>query len=75
MKSINILLFFLITTLGVMAQTPQNVTQHDNGNSQSLWTSSKALIFVAVLIVLLVVSRKWSKKIHEKRDELTQDDD
>ncbi len=56
------------------SQTPQNVTQSGDDKNESLWNSTSAIIFVAVLILLLIVGRGWSKKIHEKRDELSNKD-
>lgn len=72
-KGIYLLTFCLITLNG-WSQTPQNVTQLDDENKESLWSSTSAIIFVAVLILLLIVGRTWSKKIHEKRDELSNKD-
>ena len=65
----------LFTTFNGVAQTPQNVTQLDNEDKDSLWNSTNAIIFVAVLILLLIVGRTWSKKIQDKRDEMTKDDE
>ncbi len=75
MKSkLSLLVFFLVTTLYSLAQTPQNVTQLDDSEKDSLWNSTSAIIFVAILILLLIVGRTWSKKVHEKRDELSNKD-
>lgn len=68
-------ILFLLSAINTIAQTPQNVTQLDNEEKDSLWNSTNAIIFVAVLILLLIIGRTWSKKIHEKRDEMTKDDD
>lgn len=68
------LILFCFVNVTVWSQTPQNVTQLDDENKESLWTSTSAIIFVAALILLLIVGRTWSKKIHEKRDELTDKD-
>lgn len=65
----------LMTAVNGIAQTPQNVTQLDNEGKDSLWNSTNAIIFVAVLILLLIVGRTWSKKVHDKRDEMTKDDE
>lgn len=74
-KKLAYLLITLFGTLNSWAQTPQNVTQLDNEDKDSLWNSTSAIIFVAVLILLLIVGRTWSKKVHKKRDEMTKDDD
>ena len=68
------LLLLCLVTLDAWSQTPKNVTQLDNESKESLWSSTSAIIFVAVLILLLIVGRTWSKKIHEKRDELSNKD-
>lgn len=71
-------LYFLViflSSINSWAQTPQNVTQLDNENKDSLWESTSAIIFVVVLIVLLIVGRTWSKKVHKKRDELSSKDE
>ena len=74
-KFVGYIFVFLLTTLNTWSQTPQNVTQLDNEDKESLWNSTSAIIFVAVLILLLIVGRTWSKKIHEKKDEITNRDE
>ena len=68
------LLTFCLITLNSWSQTPQNVTQSDGDNQESLWDSTYAMVFVGILILLLIVGRTWSKKIHDKRDELSNKD-
>lgn len=70
----NKIIYLVIVLLGTFhswGQTPQNVTQLDNESKDSLWNSTSAIIFVAVLILLLIIGRTWSKKIQKKRDELS----
>jgi len=59
--------------LNLFAQTPQNVNLGDDEN-KSLWDSTSAIIFVAVIILLLIIGRTWSKKVHQKRDEMSRKD-
>lgn len=56
-------------TILTYGQTPQNVTV-DSGESESLWSSKVGIIIFVVFVVLLIVGRTWSKKIHKKRDKL-----
>ncbi|PHR45551.1 MAG: hypothetical protein COA32_12910 [Fluviicola sp.] len=63
--------FFVV--VNAFAQTPQNIDLGDDKN-QSLWNSTSAIIFVAVIILLLIIGRTWSKKVHEKRDEMAKKD-
>tara|TARA_R100000951_G_scaffold66613_2_gene56306 strand:- start:217 stop:453 length:237 start_codon:yes stop_codon:yes gene_type:complete len=63
--------FFVVVS--AFAQTPQNIDLGEDKN-ESLWNSTSAIIFVAVIILLLIVGRTWSKKVHEKRDEMARKD-
>jgi cytochrome bd-type quinol oxidase subunit 1 len=63
--------FFI--ALNAFVQTPQNVDLGDDEN-KSLWDSTSAIIFAAVIILLLIVGRTWSKKVHQKRDEMSRKD-
>jgi len=74
MKKLGITLiniFFIV--LNTFAQTPQNVDLGDDEN-KSLWNSTSAIIFVVVIVILLIVGRTWSKKVHQKRDEMSRKD-
>lgn len=64
-------IFFIV--VNAFVQTPQNVNLGDDDN-KSLWDSTSAIIFAAVIILLLIVGRTWSKKVHEKRDEMSRKD-
>lgn len=71
------IVFLVVVVLGAFhswAQTPQNVKQLDNESKDSLWTSTSAIVFVAILILLLIIGRNWSKKIQKKRDDLSNDE-
>lgn len=63
--------FFVV--LNAFVQTPQNVNLGEDDN-KSLWDSTSAIIFAAVIILLLIVGRTWSKKVHQKRDEMSKKD-
>lgn len=63
--------FFIV--FDAFVQTPQNVNLGDDEN-KSLWDSTSAIIFAAVIILLLIIGRTWSKKVHEKRDEMSRKD-
>lgn len=63
--------FFIV--MNAFVQTPQNVDLGDDEN-KSLWDSTSAIIFAAIIILLLIVGRTWSKKVHEKRDEMSRKD-
>lgn len=69
MKTKAILLLVTIWSgLLSIAQTPQHVTQGDNEQT-NFWESNTAMITGAVVILLLIIARSWSKRIHKKRDE------
>lgn len=74
MKKLMILFLSIVfASTSIIAQTPQNITQGD-GKGESLWNSTSAIIFAVVLILLLIIGRTWSKKVHEKRDEMSRKD-
>jgi len=62
-----------LASWNVVAQTPQNVTVGE-GRGESIWDSTGTIIAVIGFLLLIIISRKWSKKIHEKRDELASRD-
>jgi Flp pilus assembly protein TadB len=66
------LMLFLvsISSIIVYGQSPQNIIV-DSGESESLWSSKEGIVIFVVFVILLVVGRTWSKKIHRKRDELS----
>lgn len=69
MRKYIVFLFSIFSTF-IFGQTPQNVTV-GTGESESLWSSKVGIVIFVVFVVLLVVGRTWSKKIHRKRDELS----
>lgn len=74
MKKLMLLFISIVfASVRVIAQTPQNITQGD-GKGESLWNSTSAIIFAVVLILLLIIGRTWSKKVHQKRDEMSRKD-
>lgn len=73
-NKITYFIVLLFTTISSWAQTPQNVKQLDNQDKESLWTSTSAIIFVVVLILLLIIGRNWSKRIQKRRDEISNDE-
>lgn len=72
-KLIVMFLSAVLLSLNTVAQTPQNITLGD-GKDESLWNSTSAIIFAVVLILLLIIGRTWSKKVHQKRDEMSRKD-
>lgn len=64
-------LFFVMNIYG---QIPQNVNPESGGEDKSLWDSTSAIIFAAVIVLLLIIGRTWSKKVHQKRDEMSRKD-
>lgn len=56
------------------AQTPQHVTQTDD-EQVNFWESNTAMIIGGVLILVLIIARGWSKKVHKKRDEVINEKD
>ncbi|RYM31364.1 hypothetical protein ERX46_16925 [Brumimicrobium glaciale] len=52
-----------------LAQSPQHVKQTDS-EQVNFWESNTAMIIGGTLILVLIIARTWSKKIHKKRDEV-----
>ncbi len=73
-KLIITLLSTIILVMNAFGQIPQNVTTQSAEEGKSLWDSTSAIIFAAVIILLLIIGRTWSKKVHEKRDEMSRKD-
>lgn len=67
-------IYILFVSFIMMAQIPQEITQQDDTN-KSLWNSTNAIIFVAVIIVLLIISRSWANRIRKKRDDVASRDE
>lgn len=65
-----VVFLFSLFTLSIYGQSPQNITV-GSGKSESLWSSKVGIVIFVVFVVLLIVGRTWSKKIHKKRDELS----
>jgi preprotein translocase subunit SecG len=75
MKKLTVLLISIFfSTINLIGQIPQNVNPESGKEGQSLWDSTSAIIFAAVIILLLIIGRTWSKKVHQKRDEMSQKD-
>jgi membrane protein implicated in regulation of membrane protease activity len=73
-KLIITLMSTVILVMSAFAQIPQNVNPEAGKESESLWDSTSAIIFAAVIILLLIIGRTWSKKVHQKRDEMSKKD-
>lgn len=73
MKNLLLILFVAFNSLTLLAQTPQNINP-DSGKGNSMWDSTTTIIFIAAFILLLIISRTWSKSINKKRDELSKRD-
>lgn len=68
------LTLLLVLGLQVLAQNPQEIHQQDPGHT-SIWTSPEALITAVIVIVGILLAKRWSKKIHDKRDEVIRKDE
>ena len=55
----------------IVAQTPQHVVQNDK-EQVNFWESTSAIVIGVVVIVALIIARGWSKRIHQKRDEVVR---
>ena len=64
---------FIIYQLAALAQTPQNVDR-GKGRGESIWDSPWTIAFLIGFFVLMIISRTWSKRIHQKRDNESQKD-
>lgn len=71
MKKYIISLSVLLISFINFAQTPQNVNP-GKGKGESMWDSPTTIILIVVFILLMIVSRSWSKKVQAKRDELSK---
>jgi len=69
-----ILTLIALGNLFVIGQMPQNITV-DSGESESLWSSKVGVVIFVVFVVLLIIGRTWSKKVHKKRDEMANKDE
>jgi low affinity Fe/Cu permease len=63
------LFVFLWMGLTIIAQTPQGVVQNDK-EQVNFWESNTAMIIGGIVILVLIIARTWSKRIHKKRDEI-----
>lgn len=70
-NKILILGMMLVTNLLVFAQTPRGIRQRDNGY-KSLWEDPKMIVYAALLIIGIIVTRKISMGAIKKRDKLAQ---
>jgi hypothetical protein len=74
MKNKLALFFILISnTFFYFAQTPQNI-DIGKGRGESIWQSPWTIALLFGFVFLLIISRKWSKRIHEKRDSESEKD-
>lgn len=64
----------VLFVMNIFGQIPQNVNPESGDEGKSLWDSTSAIIFAIVIILLLIVGRTWSKKVHQKRDEMSRKD-
>lgn len=73
MKKINYIITSLILLISnfIYGQTPQNVTV-GKGKGEDIWDSKTGLFIILAMIIILFISRNWSKKIQKKRDELSR---
>lgn len=75
MKLKNWFLFLLCTTLislSSLSQSPQHVTV--NGDEEkSLWDTEYGVIIVVAVLLVLFLTRNWSKRIHKKRDQVIEE--
>ncbi|HLV42116.1 MAG TPA: hypothetical protein VKY37_07550 [Brumimicrobium sp.] len=62
-------LIFMWMGLTIIAQTPQGVVQNDK-EQKNFWESNTAMIIGGLLILILIIARGWSKRIHKRRDEI-----
>lgn len=74
MKKLYLAIATVWMSLTALAQTPQHVTQVDD-EQVNFWESNTAMIIGGVLILLLIIARTWSKRIHKKRDEVINNKD
>lgn len=72
MKRLISLFTFLIVGLFSIAQTPQNIDPGD-GKGKSIWDNTTSIILIVVFILLMIISRTWSKRVHSKRDEISNE--
>jgi hypothetical protein len=73
MKYIHTLFVLLFVTATAIAQRPQHVST-GNDKEEGLWESTTGIILFVVFIVLMILGRNLSKRIHKKRDELRNQD-
>lgn len=73
MKKLIMLLTFLYTGLLSIAQTPQNISP-GKGKGESIWENTSTIVLIVVFILLMIISRTWSKRVHSKRDEIASSD-
>ncbi len=66
-------LFILFISLPIFAQRPQNV-DIGKGRDQSIWDSPWTIALLVGFVILMIVSRSWSKKIHARRDSESEKD-
>ena len=73
MKSISkIILTLLILPTYLIGQSPQHVTV--NGDEEkNLWDTEYGVIIVVAVLLVLFLTRNWSKRIHKKRDQVVEE--
>jgi F0F1-type ATP synthase membrane subunit a len=68
------ILFIFIYSSNLFGQIPQNIDRGE-GRGESIWDSPWTIFSLVIFVILLVISRTWSKKIHKKRDHESQKND
>lgn len=73
MKSISkIILTLLILPTHLIGQSPQHVTVNED-EEKNLWDTEYGVIIVVAVLLVLFLTRNWSKRIHKKRDQVVKE--
>jgi hypothetical protein len=67
------IIFALLFSVPVYAQRPQNI-DIGKGRNESIWDSPWTIALLVGFVILMIVSRSWSKKIHARRDSESEKD-
>ncbi len=63
--------FISLRVSDLLAQRPQNV-DIGKGRGESAWDSTTTILLIIAFFLLMFISRRWSKKIQDKRDQLSK---